>query len=254
MGSLKPFWRYYGGKNRAARLYPAPEHDTVIEPFAGAAGYACRYYDKDVILIDRSPIIAGIWRYLIGATAEELLRLPDVPDGGTVDDMPSWVPQEARWLAGFWCNDATVKPSKSPSTWCRQRQYPTGRWGEGARRRVASQVGKIRHWRVIHGEYSDAPNVEATWFVDPPYNNRAGSAYPEQPACFQALGQWCKSRDGFVMVCENAGAKWLPFRPLAALRSSPGRFRPTESHEVIWTNRVPTLRDGGQRVFAWGAV
>jgi hypothetical protein len=35
--SLRPFWRYYGGKWRAAPRYPRPTHDTIIEPFAGAA-------------------------------------------------------------------------------------------------------------------------------------------------------------------------------------------------------------------------
>jgi hypothetical protein len=32
---LRPFWRYYGGKWRAAPRYPAPRYDTIIEPFAG---------------------------------------------------------------------------------------------------------------------------------------------------------------------------------------------------------------------------
>jgi len=43
---LRPFWRYYGGKWRAAPRYPAPRHDLIIEPFAGAAGYAMRYPDQ----------------------------------------------------------------------------------------------------------------------------------------------------------------------------------------------------------------
>lgn len=33
--TLKPFWRYYGGKWRAAPSYPAPLHNTIVEPFAG---------------------------------------------------------------------------------------------------------------------------------------------------------------------------------------------------------------------------
>lgn len=40
--ALKPFWRYYGGKYRAAPRYPVPLHRTIVEPFAGAAGYSLR--------------------------------------------------------------------------------------------------------------------------------------------------------------------------------------------------------------------
>ena len=40
--ALLPFWAYYGGKWRSAPRYPAPVHGRIIEPFAGAAGYAMR--------------------------------------------------------------------------------------------------------------------------------------------------------------------------------------------------------------------
>ena len=39
---LKPFWRYYGGKYRAAPAYPPPRLGTIVEPFAGSAGYSLR--------------------------------------------------------------------------------------------------------------------------------------------------------------------------------------------------------------------
>jgi hypothetical protein len=74
--------------------------DTIVEPFAGAAGYSCHYPARKVILIDASPIIAGIWRYLIAVSPAEVLAIPDIPEGGTVDDLP--VCQEARWLIGTW--------------------------------------------------------------------------------------------------------------------------------------------------------
>lgn len=257
MRGLQPFWRYYGGKNRAARLYPAPEHDIIIEPFAGAAGYSCRYHWKQVILVDRSPIIAGIWRYLIKASAEEVLAIPDIPDGGTVDDLPAWVPQEARWLAGFWCNNGTVNPCKRPSKWARQQGQEVHNWsgwGRRSRARIARQVHKVKHWQVIEGDYQDAPDVEATWHIDPPYDNQAGRYYTHQPNSFRTLGQWCKQRQGLVMVCENEGAEWLPFRPLATIKANEGRNGGKRSAEVIWTNRLPRLSDGGQRVFPWGAA
>jgi hypothetical protein len=236
MGGLRPFWRYYGGKWRNAPHYPAPIHDTIVEPFAGAAGYSLRYPDRRVILVDRNPIIAGIWRYLIAVSADEVRRLPDIPDGGTVDDIDA--PQEARWLAGFWCNSAVVQPCKRPSKWAlRGADTPHwGGWNHRSRERIASQVDRIRHWRIIEGEYHDAPDIVATWHVDPPYQGRAGRHYPHQPADFDALGDWCQTRRGQVMVCEQEGADWLPFRPLGSFRSTPGAGKAARSAEVIWTN------------------
>src|SRR5580765_4357242 len=93
--SLRPFWRYYGSKWRAAPRYPAPTHATIIEPFAGAAGYALRYPDRNVILVEKYACIAGIWRWLIGASRADVLAVPVVDSTG---DLPDSVSQEARWL------------------------------------------------------------------------------------------------------------------------------------------------------------
>ena len=62
---LKPFFCYYGGKWRVAKRYPAPVNDTIIEPFAGAAGYSTRYYNKNVILYDIDPVICGAWVFFL---------------------------------------------------------------------------------------------------------------------------------------------------------------------------------------------
>jgi hypothetical protein len=242
---LAPFWRYYGGKNRAARLYPQPEYGTIIEPFAGAAGYSCRYHDRRVILVDKSPIIAGIWRYLIAVKPAEVLAIPDIPEGGTVDDLPAC--QEARWLAGFWCNDASTHPRKRPSGFALADTSGVRGWGARSRRRIAQQVAKIRHWQIIEGDYTEAPGIEATWHIDPPYDNRAGSHYKEQPGNFAELGDWCRTRRGLVMVCENDGADWLPFKRLAAIQSNPSKRGGKRSAEVIWLNRRPKVWQGVQQ-------
>jgi len=41
------------------------------------------------------------------------------------------------------------------------------------------------------------------------------------------------------MVCEQAGASWLPFRHHGRFWSTSGRHRPSASNEVIWTNDGP---------------
>jgi hypothetical protein len=64
---VKPFFCFYGGKWRAA----TPIHTTIVEPFAGAAGYATRYPDCNIVLVERDPIIAGLWRYLVGVKSSE---------------------------------------------------------------------------------------------------------------------------------------------------------------------------------------
>lgn len=236
---LRPFWRYYGGKWRNAPHYPAPRHDVIVEPFAGAAGYALRHYQRRVILVDANPIIAGIWRYLIAVSPDEIRRLPDIPESGRVADMIA--PQEARWLAGFWLHEAATHPGRKASSWAkREGGGPEwGGWGERSRERIASQVEAIRHWQVIEGDYTAAPDIEATWFVDPPYDGVAGHKYPSQPSSFDDLGTWCQARRGQVIVCEQDGADWLPFRALGSFRSASGPRRPKRSPEVVWTNDDP---------------
>lgn len=230
MTEMRPFWRFYGGKWRLAPRYPAPKHDLIIEPFAGSAGYALRYHEHDVLLVERDPVIAGIWRWLINdATAEDVLAVPDVPDGGTIDDIDA--PEPARNLVGFWCNDATVRPAKRPSAWKRDSGST---WSGVGRARVAAQIEAIKHWKVTQGDYHIAPDIAATWFVDPPYSTKAGSYYVEQPDSFSALASWCLSRSGQLIVCEQEGADWLPFESFHAAHSAPARYRPKRSNEVIY--------------------
>ena len=238
---LNPFFCYYGGKWRAAPKYPAPDHDTIIEPFAGAAGYATRYADRKVILVERDPIIAGLWRYLTRVSPDEIMAIPaEVP--GTVDDLP--ICEEARWLVGFWCNKGAATPRKSPAKWMRSGLRPDSYWGPVIREKIASLVEAIRHWQIIEGSYEDAPNMTATWFTDPPYE-KAGRYYRFKLDDYGRLADWCKTRRGQVMVCENEGATWLPFKPFATIKSTPGVHGKSYSAEVLWTNAAdePSLFD-----------
>lgn len=232
MTRLAPFWRYYGGKFRAAPKYPTPLHRMIIEPFAGAAGYSLRYHDRDVVLVEKYPAIAGIWKYLIGVSESEILSIPDVED---VDALPSWVPQEARWLVGFSMNDAAATPRRRLSSG-KKALREMGRsyegWCEARKEVIASQLHMIRHWRVIEGDFSDAPDVCATWFVDPPYQV-AGTHYKFtlSDADYRRLSSWCMQRYGQVIVCENVGATWLPFEPWMDIKSGPSK---RISSEAIW--------------------
>lgn len=243
---MRPFFGYYGGKWRdALKNYPEPEFDTIVEPFAGSAGYSLRYASRNVILCDRDPVLVAVWRYLIGVEAKEILSIPDLPRDGSVEDLK--ISQEAKWLVGFWLNRGTASPRKSPSKWMRDGIRPGSFWGERVRQTIASQVGLIRHWKVHHGNYEDCPAPRtATWFVDPPYE-LAGQHYRfgSDELDYKSLADWCRSRSGQVIVCENQGAKWLPFRKLADVKTTRADRR---SIEVVWLSsfeegsRVASLR------------
>ena len=229
--NLHPFFCYYGGKWRAAKRYPPPIHQTLIEPFAGSAGYSLRYPARDVILCDLDPIICGVWEYLIRVSAEEIYQLPTKVDH--VNDVNA--PQEAKWLIGFWLNKGVASPTLTPSAWMRSGIRPNSYWGETIRKRIASQIGSIRHWKIHCQSYEGIENREAAWFIDPPYCGKPGKHYRCKFNDYQELAQWCRDRTGQVMVCEQSGASWLPFEPFAKIKSTPGSRGKSYSEEVFWT-------------------
>lgn len=230
MSGLRPFWRYYGAKWRIAPRYPAPRHRTIIEPFAGAAGYSLRYPDRDVILVEKYHVIAEIWRWLIVATPDEVRAIPCVD---AVADLPAWVPDGARWLVGMCMRPQSSRPSaKLASILLRRKRSPVEGWTDAMRARVADQVNAIKHWQIIEGDYSTAPDVDATWLIDPPYRGKPGRRFvcSSSKIDYPALARWCRARRGQTIVCEAAGADWLPFVPFGSVRGMSG----APSREAIW--------------------
>lgn len=232
MNGLRPFFTYYGGKWRAAPHYPAPAYRTIVEPFAGSAGYSLRHFDRDVILIEKDARIAALWRYLIRAKPAEIAALPNVPLGGSTDDIRA--AEEAKTLIGFWLNKGAAQPCKRPSAWMRSG-VSKGWWGPEVRERLASQVTKIAHWKVVEGDYTSASAITATWFVDPPYQ-QAGRLYRHgsKDIDYDALARWCRELWGQKIVCENVGATWLPFEPFRVTKSTPGPRGKGRSAEAVW--------------------
>jgi hypothetical protein len=229
---LRPFFSYYGAKYRSGARYPAPTHTTIVEPFAGSAGYALRHHTHDVVLVERYHHVAEIWRWLINATPDSVLSLPvDVADADTVD-----APDGARWLIGFWLSRGGAHPVRTPSAWMREKRWPGCFWGTRIRQRIASQVDAIRHWTIIEASYESAPDIAATWFVDPPYDCRAGRRYVQNTIDYQQLARWCRSRRGQTIVCEGLGATWLPFRDtIGDTKVMGGGNRRGTFREVVWT-------------------
>lgn len=105
------------------------------------------------------------------------------------------------------------------------------------RRRVLAASDSIKHWEVRNVPYWELPNVRSTWFIDPPYCGPAGRYYKYNEIDYEHLAEWCRTRKGQVIVCEGAGAHWLPFRSLGTTAN--GSMR-SLSVEKVWTNIKPT--------------
>lgn len=218
---MRPFFPYYGSKWNIARHYPAPANVPVIEPFAGAAGYSTFYGCDKVKMFDVDPIISGVWDYLIQVTAEEVMRLPDLPNAGDcVDDFD--LPQEAKWLIGFWLNRGSAQPKKSRTAYSARSDKGQLNWGGKAKERIASQLSGIRNWTIENRSFEEVPDEHATWFIDPPYQEK-GKYYRFSFNDFSSLSEWCKSRSGKVIVCEGVGADWLPFGNLGEFKTTKGK-------------------------------
>jgi hypothetical protein len=233
---MKPMFSYFGSKYKLAKRYGAPRHDTVIEPFAGSAAYSLFWEPKRVILIDKNPIIASIWKYLIAASEADIMALPQ--DFESTKDLD--IPQGAKNLIGFWIGKGKASPGITKSKWGKQYSDATDCkvWNAAVRVRIASQLEKIRHWEVISGDYTQAPDMEAHWFIDPPYI-AAGRRYPVKDVNYDDLGEWSRNRKGFVQVCENDGAIWLPFQPFHSVNTyhhmkDDGIRAAKYSHEVLY--------------------
>ena len=226
-------WSYYGSKSKVVDLYPSPKFGKIIEPFAGSARYSLKYFEKDVLLVDKYPVIVEIWHYLQQASKQDILGLPRPKVGESIEGFNLSNPE--KWLLGFLIVAGVSQPAK------RVASFEGIGLNRNALENIANDLYKIRHWKVELGSYEDLPNVEATWFIDPPYQV-GGEHYKmnSKQLNFYELGEWCKSRSGHVIVCENTKADWLPFK---AMREMQGTLYKTT--EAIWSN-YPTDFDAQQ--------
>ena len=128
-------------------------------------------------------------------------------------------------------------PSRSPTVMVLEaaKARPMSRWTVQGRHRLAQQLGAIRHWKVRCGDYTKAPDIEATWFIDPPYQ-KGGEHYPAGQPDYGDLAAWCRKRRGQVIVCEGDGAEWLPFRHLRGARrkNTVAGFGDKQRIERVW--------------------
>jgi len=233
---------YYGSKSKIVQYYPSPSCDKIIEPFAGSARYSLRYWEKDILLVDKYKVIVDIWHYLQSASEKDILGLPRLE---YKDDLRKYnLSYEEYSFMGFLTVSGVSTPNNIVSA-NRKNKYATV---DFQLNKIASNLYKIKHWKIIHGSYEDIENENATWFIDPPYQF-GGQHYkePNKNIDFNLLANWCKSRLGQVIVCENTKANWMDFKPIIQIQGTLQTF----TTEAIWTN-FKTQYDSVQLELGWG--
>lgn len=211
----KTAFSYYGGKGKLAHKYPAPKHNTIIEPFAGGAAYSLRYFDREVHLYDTNPHVIAIWEFLQSDTALDYADVvpTDVTPGDCIDDIIDTIPgcpQGLEWLLRSAANVGQFGTRKRSNA---ITFFGAKRWACNTISKIRTWTSRIQHWRIKHLNYWDTPDITATWFIDPPYSNRAGAyyRYGSNGIDYSALTAFVHDRRGQVIVCENEGANWLDF-------------------------------------------
>lgn len=219
---------YYGSKGNLVNLYPAPQHSRIIEPFAGSARYALKYFDRDVILVDAYKTIVDIWKWLQLCSKDDILKLPRMKEGESVHDY-NFDCTEAKDLMGFIIAKSTQSPRRTASYRATTARPNNVNYHI---KKIAGNLYKIKHWEIILGSYTEIVNQTATWFIDPPYQF-GGEVYIKSNAGwnYSELANWCRSRDGQIIVCENTKADWLDFYPMKKQRGSKHT-----TTEAIWSN------------------
>lgn len=206
---------YFGRKGRLAPHYPTPEFDLVIEPFAGSMAYTLHHRPKRAIGIDIDPQVVKVWNRVCKLTPAKLLNYPEPSIGDRTAD------RFAMMAAG---SHGTTRASDY--LWTERMQRDLRKQKKLAARSVEYARSCI-DYRL--GDYHEAPDIEATWFIDPPYQ-RVHRGYERWNLDYDELAEWCKTRRGQVIVCEQDGADWLPFEPLQEIRGTTNK----QTTEMAW--------------------
>lgn len=233
-------WSYYGSKKSIIDYYPPPKYGRIIEPFVGAGSYALKFWDRDITIVDKYDVIIKIWKWLQKCEISDIKKLPH--HLSPTDNLQHYKfdCEEAKLLMGFIIGKGIERPRDKPTARATISRPNTINF---TLNKIKANLHKIKHWKIIHGSYEDLHNEEATWFIDPPYQF-GGSTYVENKIDFNSLSEWCKSRKGQVIVCENTKADWLPFLPMVVNKGTHAK-----STEAIWSNIVTNYDNVQQSLF-----
>ena len=222
-------WSYYGAKTNIIDYYPAPKFDKIIEPFAGTARYSLKYFDRDILLIDKYDVIVKIWKWMQKCSPSDILKLPRfIKKEQNINDF-NFDCDEAKYLFGFLLKKGVERPQKKSTKWVYEMRPNFINY---SLKRISSNLFKIKHWKIELDDYKNVKNENATWFIDPPYQF-GGHAYVEsnKKIDYKYLHNWTLERYGQIIVCENMKADWLDFIPMINQYVRKGKYL-----EAIYSN------------------
>jgi len=215
---------YYGSKSKVIDCYPKPKHGRIIEPFAGSARYALKYWENDVTINDKYEVIYGIWKYLQACSVNDIMKMPSLKIGDRIE-REKFDCIEQAWLMSFIIKSGTCWP-----------ELVVSKFGvssiERRKKFIAANLFKIQHWKITNLDYTDIRNETATWFIDPPYQF-GGHKYKYNKIDFDSLANWCIGRLGQSIVCENTKANWMDFKPIKKMNGAKH-----VTTEAIWSNET----------------
>ena len=216
----------YGAKNLLAKYYQVPNYRVIVEPFAGSAAYSCFHLKRNremrAVIIDKNDNIAAAWDFIKHCSANDVREYP--------------VPEIGSYTTDFLFKTCTSSNSATQNAKMKVTKRMLEVF-EYQRRRILDLLWIRNRISFIHDDYRAFPNIEATWFIDAPYQKPTDrllkNASSRRNAEYAELSEYAKSRKGQVIVCEKDGANWLPFERFKTNKNSLDR----KYAEVVWYSR-----------------
>lgn len=235
-----PLFKVFGSKWLSSKTLPAPIHETIVEPFAGGAGYSLRHCRLNVVICENDPHLFRLWSWLTTkATHADIMDIPTgVPEGTDIRTLG--LSEGQATLLKTWQRTNNVGDCWTISPWGNK----PGQWTANTRSRVADEFGSVKHWLVYPDGMAVLESPEpATWFCDPIYQYNYN--YRQSKPDYVELAALIRGANGQKIVCEAVCPKtgrvpdWLPFEPWGSRVTS--RRKVDNNHhskELLWTSRT----------------
>jgi len=231
-----PLFKCFGSKWSAARRYPAPNRNRVVEMFGGSAGYSLRWaHTVNEVVICEQGHLWELWGWLLQANEADIREIPlNTPEGTDIRSMG--LSRGQALLLKNWQRTNNVGDCWTISAW----GHKPGQWTASTRSRVAEEVELLHNWRL-----TKAPHRESgVHFIDPLYEYNFKYRLPTPD--YSALGRLVRkvNERNPVIVCEAACPKtgahptWLPFEPHHDQVTS--RRKSAKSRELAFIRMQPS--------------